>query len=117
MKSPSNVFRCLNVQEFIMRFALLCAAALLATPALADELVASNGNDSVRLSDGPCTSQEVLNRLKPQFHSVLKEASAVVRGQSFKACWILAGDSAHLLYEDGDQGLIPLADFKAPKSA
>ena len=100
-----------------MRIALLCAAALLATPVLADELVAFNGNDSVRLSDAPCTSEEVLNRLKPQFRTVLRDASAVVQGQSFKACWIPAGDSAHLLYEDGDQGLIPLSDFKAPKSA
>jgi hypothetical protein len=100
-----------------MRFALLCAAALMATPALADELVANNGNDQIRLSDSPCTSEQVLNRLKPQFRSILRDASAVVRGQSFKACWIVAGDSAHLLYEDGDQGLVPLADFKAPRSA
>jgi hypothetical protein len=27
------------------------------------------------------------------------------------------GDAAFLLYEDGDHGLIPLSDFKAPKSA
>jgi hypothetical protein len=101
----------------LMKFALLCAAALVAAPALADELVASNGNDSVRLSDGPCTSEQVLNRLKPQFHSVLRAASATVQGQTFKACWIVEGHSAHLLYEDGDQGLIPLADFKVPVSA
>ena len=49
-----------------MRFALLCAAALLAAPVLADELVASSGNDSVRLSSSPCSSEQVLNRLKPQ---------------------------------------------------
>jgi hypothetical protein len=100
-----------------MKFALLCAAALVAAPALADELVASNGNDQVRLSDGPCTSEQVLNRLKPQFRSVLRDASATVSGQTFKACWIVEGSSAHLLYEDGDQGLIPLAEFKVPTSA
>ena len=100
-----------------MRFAFVCAAALLAAPAMADELVASNGNDSVRLSNSPCTSQQVLSRLQPQFRAVLRDASAVVQGQPFKACWVVDGDAAHLLYEDGDQGLIPLADFKAPKSA
>ncbi len=99
-----------------MKFALLCAAAMVAAPALADELVASNGNDSVRLSDQPCTSEPVLNLLKPQFRSVLRDASATVQGQSFKACWIVEGGSAHLLYEDGDQGLIPLSDFKVPTS-
>jgi hypothetical protein len=46
----------------------------------------------------------------------MKDASAVVDGQPFRACWIVDGDSAHLLYEDGDQGLIPLADFKQPTS-
>lgn len=100
-----------------MKFALLCAAAALAAaPALADELVASNGQDSVRLSDKPCSSQEVLKQLTPRFRDQMKDASAVVDGQSFRACWIVDGESAHLLYEDGDQGLIPLADFKQPIS-
>ena len=101
-----------------MKFALVCAAAaFLAAPAFAEDLVASNGKDSVRLSDKPCTSQKVLNQLKPGFHSMMKDASAQVSGQSFQACWVVEGDAAHLLYEDGDQGLIPLADFKAPQSA
>jgi hypothetical protein len=100
-----------------MRFALFCAAALLAAPALADELVASNGTDSVRLSSSPCTSAEVLSRLQPQFHSALREATATVQGKTFKACWVVEGHVAHLLYEDGDQGLIPLRDFKVPTSA
>jgi hypothetical protein len=100
-----------------MRFALFCAAALLAVPALAEEVVASNGNDSVRLSDAPCSSQQVLSLLEPQLRPALRDASAVVQGQTFKACWVVHGDAAHLLYEDGDQGLIPLSDFKIPKSA
>jgi hypothetical protein len=100
-----------------MRFALLCAAALVAAPALAQDVVASNGNDSVRLSDAPCSSQPVLNLLEPELRSALRDATAVVQGKSFKACWVVHGDAAHLLYEDGDQGLIPLADFKIPQSA
>lgn len=100
-----------------MRFALLCAAALLAAPAMAEELVASNGNDSVRLSNSPCTSEQVLTHLKPQLRSALKNANAVVQGQSFKACWLVQGDIAHLFYEDGDFGVIPMSDFKAPRSA
>lgn len=100
-----------------MRFALFCAAALLAGPVLADELVASSGNDSVRLSSNPCSSEQVLNRLKPQFRAELRDATAVVQGKTFKACWVIEGRAAHLLYEDGDQGLIPLRDFKIPTSA
>jgi hypothetical protein len=100
-----------------MRFALFCAAALLAAPALADELVASSGNDSVRLSTAPCSSDQVLNRLQPQLRAQLRDATAVVQGKIFKACWVVEGHAAHLLYEDGDQGLIPLRDFKIPISA
>lgn len=100
-----------------MRFALVCAAALMAAPVLADELVAKNGNDSVRLSNAPCSSELVLSRLQPQHRSELRDATAVVQGQTFKACWVVEGHAAHLLYEDGDQGLIPLTDFKIPQSA
>ncbi len=100
-----------------MKFALLCAAAaFVAAPALADELVASSGNDQVRLSDKPCSSEQVLSQLTPKFRDLMKDANAVVDGQDFHACWIVDGDAAHLLYEDGDQGLIPLADFKQPTS-
>jgi hypothetical protein len=103
--------------EFFMRFALLCAVALAAAPAFADEVVASNGNDSVRLSDAPCSSQPVLKLLEPGLRCALRDATAVVHGQTFKACWIVHGNAAHLLYEDGDQGLVPLSDFKVPTSA
>ncbi len=99
-----------------MRFALLCAAALLAAPAMADELVAKSGNDQVRLTDSPCVNEQVLNLIKPDYRSVLRDASAVVQGQTYRACWITNGDAAHLLYEDGDQGVIPLSDFKIPLS-
>lgn len=100
-----------------MRFALICAAALLAAPATADELVAFNGKDSVRLTDSPCSSEKVLGLLQPGLHPILKDASAVVQGQSYKACWLRQGAAAFLLYEDGDHGLIPLSDFKTPLSA
>lgn len=100
-----------------MRFALLCAAALVAAPAMGAELVAYNGGDSVRLSNSPCSSEQVLSRIKPQMHAQMRDASATVQGQPYKACWMAAGGTAHLLYEDGDYGVIPLADFKTPRIA
>ena len=100
-----------------MRSVLLCAAVLAATPALAQDLVARQGNDSVRLADGPCTSQQVLARLQPRMHSQFKAALAVVEGRTFEACWRVAGNVAHLLYEDGDQGIVPMADLKPDLTA
>lgn len=100
-----------------MKSVLVLCAALAASTVFAESLVARNGNDSVRLVDGPCTSELVLGRLQPQMHGQYKAASAVVEGQNFVACWRVVGNSAHLLYEDGDQGIIPLAELKPELSA
>jgi hypothetical protein len=98
---------------------MIIATVVLATAAAsyADELVSSNGQDSVRLTDKPCSSDQVLQRLTPKFRELMRDANAVVKGVNFAACWIVDGDSAHLLYEDGDQGLIPLSDFKPYRGA
>ncbi|HVZ46672.1 MAG TPA: hypothetical protein VHA82_22895 [Ramlibacter sp.] len=100
-----------------MKIALFVCAALVAAPVFADDLVARNGDDSVRLSEGKCTSELVLARLEPQTQTEYKAATAVVGGQQFQACWHVVGNSAHLMYEDGDQGLIPLEDLKPELSA
>ncbi len=97
-----------------MRFVLVCAAALLAAPAFADELVASNGSDSVRLSDSKCASEKVLEQIPTDMRALLKDATATVNGQSFRACWVADAQAAHLVYEDGDQGLVPLSELHKP---
>lgn len=99
-----------------MKVALLCAA-LIAAPAFAADLVAYNGRDSVRLADSPCQSEQVLTHVLPQMHSQFRAATAVVDGRTYAACWRVMGPAAHLLYEDGDQGLIPLTDLKPGMSA
>jgi hypothetical protein len=100
-----------------MKRILVLCAALAVAPVFAEDLVARNGNDSVRLAEGPCTSELVLGRLQPQMQGQYKAASAVVEGQTFTACWRVVGNAAHLLYEDGDQGIIPLAELKPEMSA
>lgn len=99
-----------------MRLLVLCAALAAAAPALADELVARNGEDMVRLADAPCASEAVLSRLPPQHHQHFKAATAVVEGRTFAACWRAMGGRAHLFYEDGDMGIIPMSDLRAELS-
>lgn len=95
-----------------MKFVLLCSAALLAAaPAFAEEVVASNGADSVRLSDSTCSSQKILEQIEPAMRDQLKDATASIDGQTFKACWVVDGQVAHLVYEDGDEGMVPLSEF------
>jgi hypothetical protein len=101
-----------------MKPILLCAAiALSATSVFADELVARQGADSVRLAEAPCTSEQVLGHLPSEVRSQFSAATAEVEGRTFTACWRKAGQSAHLVYEDGDQGLIPLSELKPELSA
>jgi hypothetical protein len=74
-------------------------------------VVASNGVDSVRLSDGQCSSQKILEQIQSEMRDQLKDATASIGGQSFKACWVVDGSVAHLVYEDGDEGMVPLTEF------
>lgn len=94
-----------------MRFALLCAALVVA-PAFANDMVAYSGRDSIHLSDTPCSNEQVLGQLPRQMHAHFRAASAVLEGRSFAGCWRVMGNAAHLVYEDGDEGLIPLSDLK-----
>jgi hypothetical protein len=102
-----------------MKAVVFCAAAatLAAAPAFSQELVARQGDDSVRLSDTACRSELVLRRLEPGTAGEYKAASAVFQGQRFTACWRMMGNVAHLIYEDGDQGIIPAAELKPELAA
>ena len=102
-----------------MKAVVFCAAlaTLSAAPAFAQELVARQGDDSVRLTDTACQSALVLGRLDPTAAGDYRAASAVFQGQRFQACWRMVGNAAHLVYEDGDQGIIPAAELKPELTA
>ncbi|HEX2544775.1 MAG TPA: hypothetical protein VHL79_07850 [Ramlibacter sp.] len=102
-----------------MKAVVFCAAlaTFAAAPAFAQDLVARQGNDSVRLSDAACKSELVLSRLEPAIASEFRSASALFQGQRFQACWRMMGNAAYLVYEDGDQGVIPAHELKPDLSA
>lgn len=93
--------------------ALLCAA-FAATPAFAGDLVAYEGTDMIRLKPETCTNQTVLNRIDPEVRALFLTASATLQGQHYTACWSITPTAAYLVYEDGDQGLIPLTKLQVP---
>ncbi len=96
-----------------MKAFVFCAVVAAASlPAFAEDLVARQGDDSVRLNDAPCASEVVLGRLPVEAREEYKAASAQLQGQSFSACWREMGNVAHLIYEDGDQGIIPMQELK-----
>ncbi|MCE3269824.1 MAG: hypothetical protein K0S57_221 [Ramlibacter sp.] len=102
-----------------MKAFVICAALATSAvaPAFAQELVARQGDDSVRLSDSACKSELVLGRLEPGVAKQYRSASALFQGQRFVACWRLVGNAAHLVYEDGDQGIIPATELKPDLTA
>ena len=102
-----------------MKAVVFCAAlaTFAVAPAFAEELVARQGDDSVRLSDAACKSELVLARLDPSSAEQYRSASAVFQGQRFQACWRVVGNAAHLVYEDGDQGIIPVNELKPELTA
>ena len=66
----------------------------------------------MRLSDARCSSEQLLALTGQSAREQLKEAVATIAGQSSRACWAVQGEVAHLLYEDGDHGLVPLTEFR-----
>lgn len=103
-----------------MKAVLSCAAllaAFAAAPAFSQVLIARQGDDSVRLSEEACKSDLVLSRLEPGMAGEFHAASAVFQGQRFQACWRMMGNAAYLIYEDGDQGIIPATELKPELSA
>jgi hypothetical protein len=101
-----------------MRLLVLCAAlAAAAAPVFAQDLVARQGSDAVHLGEGPCTSEPVLKLLDPKVQTKYHAATATVQGRTFAACWAMTPRGAHLMYEDGDQGLVPVSDLKPELTA
>jgi hypothetical protein len=102
-----------------MKAVVFCAAlaTLAAAPSFAQDLIARQGDDSVRLSEESCKSDLVLSRLEPGLIGEFHAASAVFQGQRFQACWRMMGNAAYLIYEDGDQGIIPAAELKPDLTA
>lgn len=99
-----------------MKLGLLLCSLLAAAPAFAQNLVAYEGGTAARLSERPCSNEQVLGQLDPQLRPAFRDASVVVNGQTFSACWGPAGSAVYLLYEDGDEGLIPAHKLKPEMS-
>lgn len=101
-----------------MKAVVFCAAlAAFAAPSFAQDLIARQGDDSVRLSEAACKSELVLSRIEAGTAGEYRAASAVFQGQRFQACWRMMGNAAYLVYEDGDQGIIPAHELKPELSA
>ena len=97
-----------------MRSIVVLCAALAATPAMAQDLVAYEGEDMIRFTSQACSNASVLGRIEPQIRPLFWTASATLQGQRYTACWSMTPHGAYLVSEDGDQGLVPLTQLQVP---
>jgi hypothetical protein len=102
-----------------MRTILVAIVLLLCAPLARADAIARQGSNWVRLTALLCKSEPVQERIKALGRDPLdfRAASARFEGKDYAGCWIPRGGAAHVIYEDGDQGLIPLEDLKPAPEA
>ena len=93
------------------KLAIAGAMLLMAANAMADA-EARNGQDWVRITGQPCTNAAVLERLDSAPAPVLWQAEAEFQGVRYAPCWHPTGNAIQLLYEDGDQGVLPTSTLR-----
>jgi hypothetical protein len=97
----------------LLAISVLTFLATVAFPAHAD-WVARQGESSVRLYEKPRTNEAVLKLIPPQFRTRFQAAVGLIAGARYEACWTKDPNGAYLVYEDGDQGMVPAGDLKRP---
>jgi hypothetical protein len=96
------------MKQAITVAALLCAAL----SSFADDLVFRNGKDYIRLQEQPC-SPVVQAHIQPQYLDRFMGAVAVVNGRQYLACWtVLDAARVVVVYEDADNGIVPIEALK-----
>lgn len=94
-----------------MRKIVAALAAGLALSASAQEMLARQGADSIRLTQGSC-SDGVLRHLEQGTRGYFRKALVVFEGKEYIACWAARSDGMVVLrYSDGDGGLVPATMF------
>lgn len=74
-------------------------------------MVLRQGGNTLTLMTTPC-NPKVADLLKPEFVPQFKNAVALVDGQTFDACWIMADPATiYVQFEDGDNATIPVSAF------
>lgn len=97
-------------------------AACVLTPATAaryenDTMIARRGSEYIRLWEAPCNHAGTLAQIKPEYRELFKKARAMVAGQDLYACWISENGQVFIIFEDGDQTVVPVDEFKPDQGA
>lgn len=92
-----------------MKKYILALLFALATGAQAQSFIARNGGDSVLLTKNECAAAVVQ---KHPTAAGLNAAAVRLGGKDHVACWRVVQAEIFLFYADGDQGSVPLSEFR-----
>jgi hypothetical protein len=96
----------------MIRFILFLVAALFCGRAFADDFIARQGADSVRLTAAACPA-EIAAVVPESWRDKAQAAHAIVNGKQYPACWAARSDGWVILqYADGDVGMARLESFR-----
>lgn len=101
----------------LIAFVLAALALVFSTPAQAQDMEYREGPDWIRTSEAPCMYAGVLQHIPEGIRPQFQKAQASVNGVRYFGCWRPMGNVIHLFYEDGDQGIVPVADLKPVKES
>ena len=91
---------------------ILLAALLCVGPAFAGSYVYEHSpGNAVHLSDVACKHAVILAMVMDEFKDKFRKGRATVNGREYALCWIEAEDRAFMIYEDADQGVLPMREF------
>ena len=72
----------------------------------------------VRLFATPCNNDMVLARTPPNFRPRMQAGETKIDGKLYGMCWTALPDgTVGIVYEDGDQGRLPIQAFKVEISS
>ncbi len=80
-------------------------------------LIATSDKNELRLYDGPCSHAPTLDRLKPEWRHLFKQANADMGGKSLVGCWIslLDDDAIYVLIDGADGFALGVDVFKVER--
>lgn len=91
--------------------ALILAALVAASTAMAEEAVYRSGDTTVRLSQEECRHPALIDALKAAGAEKPRTVTVTIRGWQIPGCWGVFGDKALIADVMGHSGFVLLRDF------
>lgn len=98
-------------KDIVIALGIVAALTLWSEAARAttgEKWYATDGKDTVWLSDEPCVNAEVLRHAPPQARDKMYRGRGTINGKPWEMCWVPVGDKVIMLFPDGEGGMVPV---------